>query len=248
MYICIALKQQKKIKKYTMKKTLLFLLSIILVCSVSLSAQKPFSGTIQYSYKIIGTDDPNVTSQVPPPQEKTISEGMSKSVNAQEGITVTIISDGVNKNVTTVLDITGIGAYYIKTEKDKIEEQFKNLEYTFDNTGEKKTIMGYEAEKVIVNILDLETDEEVKLTYYVSKELNNTDALNFMEAPGLVGLVLGQEITSPELGEGVTLVIEATELTPIKKVKPTTFLLPAGSKDIKEAPAEIKQMLGMDEE
>ncbi len=230
-----------------MKKILLLSLSVLFMSSMALMAQKPFVGTVTYSSKITGTDDPNITSQAPGNVEKKISGNMSKTVLTQEGLAVTTIFDGDAMALTIVLDITGMGKYYMKTDKAKIEEQYKTKDFKYEYLEEYKTIAEHKAQKVNVTITDLETDEQNSLVCYVSKELNNSAAINAMEMPGLVGFILSTETPAPELGEGVHLIMEATAVAPSKKIKSVEFLLPSDAKDLKENP-ELMKMLGLDAE
>ncbi len=230
-----------------MKKTLLFLLSMVFVCNFALMAQKPFAGSIHFTTKIEGSDDPNVQAQAGTEITKLYFENKTKTEIAQQGATITTISDGTEKSISVVLDIAGLGKYLIESDPKALAERFQTTEFKYDYTEEYLTIAEVKAQKVNVIAVDLETDEETTMVCYVSKELCATDAYNFAEMPGLVGMVLRTENTSPELGENVKIIMEATEVTAKKKVKLVEFLLPSDAVNIKDAPAEIKQMLGFDE-
>jgi hypothetical protein len=83
---------------------------------------------------------------------------------------------------------------------------------------------------------------------WVTSELGLGDDINFFDHPNLKGYPLRSEIKTELDGENVTVCTTATSVTPDKKIKPTMFLVPSDAKSIKEAPDELKQMLGMSDE
>lgn len=228
-------------------KKVFFVLAVVMMGFVSLvSAQKkPFAGTIKMHSHIEGTDDPNILSQGESDYSIQLFGNYTKTVmSPQEGFGIITISNGDAKNVMTILDIMGMGKYYIEVPAEKIQERLKNINFTYNNTGEKMTIAGYECEKIIVTETDLETDESESAVVYVSTEINNSDAINFQNMPGLVGYPLRMESKQDIDGTEITVVMEATEVLPNKKIKLVDFMLPSDAQDIKTNP-QLMKMLGM---
>lgn len=228
-----------------MKKTLLVLAVVMMGFTALVSAQKPFAGTIKFHTHIEGTEDPNILSQGENDLSTILFGNYTKSVvSPQEGFGITTISNGDAKTVTVLLDIMGMGKYFIETPAEKIQERFKNVKMDYNKTGEKMTIAGYECEKVIVTATDLETDEVDNVVLYVSTAINAGDAINFQQYPGLVGYPMRTEVKTDIDGTQVTVVVEATEVIANKKIKVVDFMLPSDAQDIKTNP-ELMKMLGM---
>ena len=228
-----------------MKKVCL-VLAVVMMGFVSLvSAQKPFAGTIKTHTHIEGTDDPNILSEGESDASVQIFGNYTKMVRSiQEGFGITSISNGDAKSNIVILDIMGMGKYFIETPAEKILEAQKTVKYDYNKTGEKKTIVGYECEKVIVTVTDLETDESKSFVEYVTTGLNVGENINFAETPGLAGYSLRSEIKQDIEGTEVTIVTEATEIIPNKKLKAVDFMMPADAQDIKTNP-QLMKMLGM---
>ncbi|MBP5650516.1 MAG: hypothetical protein J6X01_05510 [Bacteroidales bacterium] len=228
-----------------MKKVCL-VLAVVMMGFVSLvSAQKPFAGTIKTHTHIEGTDDPNILSEGEGDASIQIFGNYTKMVRSiQEGFGITSISNGDAKSNIVILDIMGMGKYYIETPAEKILEAQKTVKYDYDKTGEKKTIAGYECEKVVVTITDLETDESRTFVEWVTMGLNVGENINFAETPGLAGYALRSEVKQDIEGTEVTIITEATEIIPNKKLKVVDFMMPADAQDIKSNP-QLMKMLGM---
>lgn len=227
-----------------MKKLTLFLVALLVVAATTVSGQKPFSGTIKFKSQITGTDDPNILSQTIPDMEMTVFGNLSMIVMSQEGYSVTSITNGDRKISYNVIEITGMGKYYMETPESEINETRKFLEFNYEYLDETKEIAGYSCKKVKSTVVDLETDEEQYATYYVSTEISATALLNFVQYPGLVGFPLRIETSMGETAPDATIVIEATEVVLSKKIKAIDFLLPSDAKNIKEDP-ELMKMFGM---
>ena len=213
--------------------------------SVSLMAQKPFAGNITFEMSAEGCSDPNVTAQLAEQSMEYTVMGNNYRMEMNQGIDVITIANGSNKTYTVVLGIPGYGKYYIQQDEEAIQKKMATTKYDYNYTDEEKTISGYKCKKVIVTATDLETDEEESAVIWVTNELGLGDDINFFEHPGLKGYPLSTEVKTEMNGENVTIITQATKIVPNKKVKPTMFLLPSDAKDIKEAPDELKQMLGM---
>lgn len=227
-----------------MKKVCLIMAVVMMGFMALVSAQKPFAGTIKMHTHIEGTDDPNITSQGESDYSIQIFGNYTKTVVSQEGFGVVNITNGDAKNAVTILDIMGMGKYYIEMSAEKLQETQKNVKYDYNKTGEKKNIAGYDCEKVVVTQTDMETDESVTFVVYVSSALNTGDNINFMETPGLAGYPLRTEVKRDIEGTEITIVTEATEIIPSKKIKAVDFMMPADAQDIHSNP-ELMKMLGM---
>lgn len=228
-----------------MKKIVLVLAVVMMGFTALVSAQKPFAGTIKMHSHIEGTDDPNITSQGESDYSIILFGNYTKTViSPQEGFGITTISNGDAKTVTVLLDIMGMGKYYIETPADKIQEKLKNVKMEYNKTGEKMTIAGYECDKINVTATDLETDETEDMVIYVSTAINAGEAINFQQYPGLSGYPMRTEIKTDVDGTPVTVVVEATEVIANKKIKVVDFMLPSDAQDIKTNP-DLMKMLGM---
>ena len=232
-----------------MKKQIsLWLAVIMLFGTIATFAQKPFAGTITFAWSAEGTDDPNVAAQLAELSQEVILLGNNtKTVLNQMGVGIINITNGDYKLVTTVIDIPGYGKYYVEQDETEVKKKFETTKMDFNYTEESKTIAGYNCKKVVVKMTDLETDEEDEIVLWVTDELMTGEYVNFSTYPGLKGYPLGIEMKKEIDGEEVTLVQKASAVTPSKKIKSTEFLRPSDAKDIKDAPAELKQMFGMDE-
>ena len=228
-----------------MKKVCLVLAVIMMGFVSHVAAQKTFAGTIKTHTHIEGTDDPNILSQGESDASIQIFGNYTKMVRSiQEGFGITSISNGDTKSNVVILDIMGMGKYYVETPAEKILEAQKTLKYDYDKTGEKKTIAGYECEKVIVTMTDLETDESKSFVEWVTNALNVGENINFAETPGLAGYALRSEVKQEIEGTDVTIITEATEIIPNKKLKVVDFMMPADAQDIHTNP-QLMKMLGM---
>ena len=227
-----------------MKKVCL-IMAVVMLGFVSLvSAQKPFAGTIKMHSHIEGTEDPNLLSQGENDYSIQIFGNYTKTVVSQEGFGFTTITNGDAKTAVYIIEIMGMGKYYYEVPTEKIQEAQKNTKYDFNKTGEKKMIAGYEAEKVVVTATDLETDESNTIVVYISSSLNTGSEVNFMEIPGLAGYPLRTEQKRDIEGSEITIVTEATEIIPSKKIKAVDFMMPSDAKDIHSNP-DLMKMLGM---
>lgn len=231
-----------------MKKVTLFLLSVMFLGLSSTFAQKgaaSFTGTITSKVTCTGTTDPNFLAQLPGESTEMICGNRTKTVQVQEGgLGIINISNGDAKVKYFILDIPGMGKYYIEMTGDSIAKQMENLNRDLKYTGEKMTIAGYECEKVIETIVNKETDEENVVVLYVSKDINSGSDINFASHPGLVGYPLRTEQKREYNGDDITIISEATVITPSKKIKPVEFLLPTDAKSIYDSP-ELMKMLGL---
>lgn len=228
-----------------MKKTISLLIVLFTVLSISLSAQKPFAGTIKMQVRAEGTTDANILSQYQGEQEMTVFGNKSKVVQDSEGIGVIYIEDGDNQTTTTVIDLSlmGYGMYY---NIDTVEKpQFTQYDYTYDK-NDTKTIAGYKSYKAVCTITNLETDETRDITMYVTDDLTpNYKSIQFM---GLQGYPLSFMVpVEDENGDvAYTIVQEVLSIKPDKKIKNANFLIPSQAVSVNDMPAELKQMFGME--
>lgn len=231
-----------------MKKLTLILLAVVAFGFITnLSAQKPWAGTIKSKVTCEGTTDPNFLSQLPDESTELVCGNKTKSTQIiQEGFGVISITNGDNKIQYTIFDIVGMGKYYIEVNADTLakakEKNPTKEEIVY--TGEKKNIAGFECEKVNFKVTDLVTDEESVIVLYVSTAICPGDGVNFATYPGVKGFPLRMERTIPYEGSNITLITEAYEVTPSKKIKPIDFLLPSDALSIYDNP-QLMKMLGM---
>lgn len=229
------------------KQITLWMAVIMLFGTITMFAQKPFAGTIVFEYTAVGTDDPNINSQLAQlKNELTIMGNCTKTV-ADMGISVTNITNGDYKFTTTIYDIPGYGKYYIEQDEKEITKAFEKSDIKIEYAGETKTICDYNCKKVNVSVTDKETDEVTTIVLWVTEDLLVGENLNFDKYPGLKGVPLCTEITTDQTGEEITIVCTATSVTPNKKIKSTNFLRPSDSTPLKDAPEDIKKALGYEE-
>jgi hypothetical protein len=227
-----------------MKKLTFLFVAFLVVIATTLTAQKPFSGTIKFKSQITGTEDPNVLANTPPEMEVIVFGNMSKIVFAQEGATISLITDGDKRFINIVYEIPTMGTYYMQTPEKDIKSKYEFIEFKYQYLDEVKMIAGYSCKKVIATITNLETDEEEIVTFYVSNEISSNDFLNFTQYPGLIGYPLRIDQSMEETAPGATLVMEATEVVLSETLSVSSFDLPAKAIDINADP-ELKKMFGM---
>ena len=223
-------------------------MAVLTMGLTSVFAQKgatSFTGTITSKTTCTGTTDPNILAQMPEGTSEMICGNRTKTVQLMDGgVGISSIVNGDAKVNHLIFDIPGMGKYYIETTAEEIAKAFEKMKVDYNYTGEKKTIAGYECEKVVETTVNQETDEETVVILYVSKEINSGSEINFASHPGLVGYPLRTEQTREINGETLTIVTEAESVTPNKKIKPVEFLLPTDAKDVRSNP-DLMKMFGM---
>lgn len=228
-----------------MKKQIRLLLVIaVMLFSANTFAQKPFAGKITFELSAEGTTDPNIAAELAESSIEYIVMGNNYRMNANQGIDIITIANGNSKTYTIILGIPGYGNYYIQQTAEDIEKKAALVKRDYNYTEETREIAGYKCTKVIMTVTNLETDEEESAVLWVTNDLGLGDDINFYDNPGLKGYPLRTEVKTDINGEEVTICTTAKSVTPDKKIKPTQFLLPSDAKDIKDAPDELKQMLG----
>lgn len=228
-----------------MKKILFFLAVIILCFSYSLSAQKPFAGHIHYKISVEGIDDPNFLAQMTESVDVTVFGNKTKTVMNMQGIGIANIVDGDAKMSMTLVEITGMGKYYVELPSDSIEQKLKNQQCDVTYTSETKEIAGYKCKRAEVVITDLETDETTEMVVYVSDDFLATEAVNYSTQYRCVkGYPLRTEVKTMYEGTQITIIQEAMEIKADKKVKAVDFMRPSDAKDLMQDP-EMKKMLGL---
>lgn len=226
------------------KQTRILMVIAMMICTLGAFAQKPFAGKITFEMSAEGTSDPNIAAELAEQSLEYTVMGNCSRMEVSQGIDVITIANGNNKTYTVILGIPGYGKYYIQQTEEDLQKKLATTKYDFKYTEETKTVTGYNCKKVIVTVTDLETDEEITETLWVTTELGLGDDINFYEYPGLKGYVLSSEATKELNGEKITIIQTATKIVPDKKVKATNFLLPSDAKSFDEAPDDLKQMLG----
>jgi hypothetical protein len=228
-----------------MKKISLLLLTIVVIFTTSIFAQKPFSGIITIKTTITGTDDPNITSQKIPDSEIFILGNFTKSVERpQDGVIITSILNGDSAKYDVVFEVPGHSPIIMEIRAEQIKEKMKLYDFKYEYTDEIKVIAGYNCKKVKCTITDLETDEEEIITYYVSNEISNSDRLNFINYPNLIGYPMRIEQEYGEEAPGAILVTEVSSINTVAKIDPIDFLLPSNAEYVKDQ-KELMQKLGI---
>ena len=225
-----------------MKKITLLLLTILMVATSTVFAQKQTGYAITFKITVSGTDDPNILNNVPESKTEYLFGNYAKTVVDAEGYSISSITNGDKKVMDVIFDITGLGKYVVETTEEEMLKERENIKTDVKYSGEHKTIAGYDCEKVVVTTTDNETDEESTTIVYVSKDLNSCAGLNFAAYPGLVGYPLYMEIKQDVQGTEITQVMEATSVVVNKKIKITDFLLPSDGK--KMTREEFAKMFG----
>ncbi|MDL2296682.1 hypothetical protein LJC68_04880 [Bacteroidales bacterium OttesenSCG-928-B11] len=221
-----------------MKRINLLVVTLCLICSVSVSAQKPFAGHVKSEIRIEGTDDVNITANFPMETSSTIMGNKSMTKMDFNGIGQLIIQNGDKSQMTFMMDLTALGMdmYYItKTINPPKTKEYK---YVTDKS-DTKTILGYNCYKVTCTMLDLEDDEETITIYYISDDF--MPGFKHVGDPQFVGYPL---LTIQEVSDATSsykVITEAKEIKADKKVKDATFLLPSSAKPYTEAPEEIQE-------
>ena len=224
---------------------------VAILCGVmTLSAQKPFAGRIQYETSIEGTDDPNLqAAQAGITTEKIVMGNCVKEVVNQSGIGGISITNGDYNIVYYILDISAynMGKYYKETKGEELQKQLAASKCDYEYTNETKDVAGYKCTKVVATITDLESDEESTAVYWVTNDLNVGPNINFAEFPGLKGFPLVIEKQSEYNGVSFTVVQTATLVKADKKIKATEFFRPSDAVTFDEMSPELKAQLGMTE-
>ena len=227
-----------------MKKLSLLFLTVLFITTCSLQAQKQFSGEILFKPKLEGTTDPNLLSSI---ENATIATSIlgnkAKVVQSSDMYSVTSIWDGDKETSIFVIELTGMGKYYKKTSAEAHKDKMKFQDFTYSYENEYKDICGYNCQKVVATVTNLEDDSTTEVIFYVTKEIG-ASKINGGEYPGLEGFPLIVLTPMPEYCDGCMMGLEAIKITP-KKIKDVDFLLPDDAVNIDDTP-EIKAMLGLD--
>lgn len=228
-----------------MKRITLLLTTFCLLLTMSLSAQKPFAGTVKFETRAEGNVDPNVKSHFPAEETVTVMESIEMQTSSGQGINQVSIENAQKNQITIMVDLTamGEGMYYLTKTIGKP----KNMDYKYEaDKSDTKTILGYNCYKVKCTITNLEDDETTEVIYYVSDDFLPNH--KHVGEPGFTGYPL-MTITQVEDGEYVyQLIREAKEIKANKKVKDVTFMLPSTAKPYTEAPEMFQEGFLMFEE
>lgn len=222
---------------------------VALLCGVmTLSAQKPFAGRIQYETTVEGTDDPNVVSSFAGITTEYLVMGNNmKKVISVQGFGQIEITNGDYNVIYNVLDISAfnMGKYFTEVKGDELQKELAKNKMDYEYTQETREIAGYSCKKVIATVTDQESDEESKVVFWVTNDLNVGDNINFATAPGLKGFPLRTE-TDIEMGdETITMIQTASLVKADKKVKAADFYRPSDATPMDEMPDEVKAQLGL---
>ena len=226
-------------------KNLLLSLAAIVLFTMSMSAQKQFTGIIKSKMDVEGENiDAAMKAVFPMEIEMKVLNNKGRTDMNQGGIGITTIVDGDNNKMYQIYDLTigGMGIYYMEmpTKNDK-----QKIDYQYDK-NDKKTILGYECYKATCIVTNLETDETQEIVMYISDDF--LPDFKQMEYGEFKGFPLYTKMKMPGDDHDFFLTTEVIEIKADKKIKPVNFLLPAGAKSFDEAPAKLKAMFGMGEE
>ena len=228
-----------------MKRIVMLVAFFVMAFTVSLSAQKPFAGRIHYTFAVEGIDDPNVLAQMPESTDVIVFGNKTKTVMNMQGVGIQNIVDGDAKMTMTIIEITGMGKYYVEIPADSIEKSLKNQQCDATYTGETKEIAGYLCKRAEVVITDLETDETSEVVVWVSDDFLSSEAINFGSPYRCVkGYPLRTETTREYEDTKFTIIQEAQEIKADKKIKAFDFMRPSDAKNLMEEP-ELKKMFGL---
>lgn len=224
-----------------MKKLTLIITILSMVCCFSLSAQKKngFKGVIKYTYHYEGEIDANLLSQLPKESEEVICGNYLK----QNVSGITQITNADDQIVYLLFDFP-VGAYYISVPKDSIENKRKNMKYDYNYTDDRKNIAGYDCQKVILSVTNLETDDVIKSELFVSEKINSNPDINFENYPGLKGFPLAATQTQELDGAKIVIKSEALSITENKKLKEQEFWITSRFQEVKSV-EELRAKLGM---
>ncbi|MCR4964752.1 MAG: DUF4412 domain-containing protein [Bacteroidales bacterium] len=235
-----------------MKKSISLFIFFALLCGVmTISAQKPFAGRIQFETSVEGTDDPNVVAAFAGVTTEYLVMGNNmKQETSQQGVGSTQITNGDYNISYTIIDISAfnMGKYYMELKGDELKERLAKRKYDYDYTQETKDIAGYKCTKVNCTVTDLESDDETVMVYWVTNDLNVGENINFFNAPGLKGFPLSTETIVETEEMNFTLIQTATTVKADKKIKESAFFRPSDAVPFDEMPAEVKSALGIPEE
>lgn len=202
---------------------------VIAVVGITMSnrvfAQKYFAGTVKVEIKFEG--DINPQKHVPKETTYSIFENKRK-ITETGSITSHFIYDGDSATTTTLYDIVGHGRLgYV--DREFVQRNFANVDFSYAERGDTKTICGYECKGYDVTIVTTneETDEEKigKAIVYTTQAIGKDENINAFQFPGLSGYPLYVE----KEYEGATQITQAKEIK-VGKVKGIEFLIPSDYK------------------
>ncbi|MDN3493970.1 DUF4412 domain-containing protein [Winogradskyella bathintestinalis] len=163
-----------------MKKILLF--SLILLFSVTLTAQEKLSEGVLTTKQTMSSDNEQMNAQL-----KSMGDSNSTSyfkgdksrneTNSPMTGDLTIIVDGATKQMLMLMDNPSIGKKYTVQSMEPKAEDLKNV--TVTKGDETKTILGYECQEYIVSMKQNGQDMEMQMftTDKISAISHNTTAM-----------------------------------------------------------------------
>jgi len=212
--------------------------AIIMGMSTS-TFSKDFKGVINYKITFPGMDvDPSMAAMMPKMAKLSIKGDMSRfEISMGQMGTQVQILNGIDKTVTTCMDMMGQKFYYVETEEDINAELDDKENVSVEIKDETKEIAGYECQKAVITVA--QEGNEMIFTVYFSEEIGsssmNFDNPYFKEVPGAM---LEFEI---DTGGGQMMKMEAVSVDK-KKVADSEFEVPEGFEE--KTHEEIKQMFG----
>ena len=217
---------------------------MILAIVMGISAtgfSKDFKGVINYKISFPGAQmDASMAAMMPKMATLTIRGDMSKLdiLMGQMG-SQTQIFNGIDKTVTTCMDLVPLGQkfYYTESQEDIEADMKEGDEVSIDIKDETKEIAGYECKKAVVTVIKDGT--EMLFTIFFTNEITssslNMDSPYFKDIPGAM---LEFEI---ETGQGQRMKMEAVSVNK-KNVSDSEFEIPEGY--VEKTAEEVEQMFG----
>lgn len=201
----------------------LFIMTVLILSSISLSAQKkakPFTGLVTITISFDGTWDAATLAQQPKTMLMTLSQTKAKTEILAGGASLITITNTIDSSQIVLINAMGT-KIYVKSTKEELladlgEEDLPKINYV----DETKSICGYDAKKAEYITIDEYGDEVITVVYYTDKI--GTPSMNFAgQFHGLNGFPLEYTVTTEE-GK---ITYTVTELK-AKKIKDTEFLIP----------------------
>ncbi len=235
--------------RQTFAKQILVAAVFLLTAGGALQSQKPFEGTLTYSWKMMGSGVEAYAAMMP--ESMTISmRGDMTHMVMQGGMLASMLG-------TMIVDSKKEEMYMVR-EAEKLAYQFSTKVTTgiatdapapkIEKLDEKVTIAGYECEKYEVTKVEMGMEQK----YFVwatealgspGRSLAQNSMASSLSVEGLNGMVLKVMISQANMGIDMTMVLTVTE---VKTSKPSSaiFKVPKGYKIEKKTMEEMGALFG----
>ncbi len=216
---------------------LTFLLSLILLVSTNLNAQKKssdFVGSITYSVTTQGEVDAQVAAQLPTEIIMYYNGAKTRIEQKTSMGSAIIISNAETKEQVVLIDMMG-QKMALKSTKEETESSIAAIAKAEVVIGtETKTIAGYNCKKADF------TQDGKKSTIWITDEINLKNANWQTPYKDINGVMLEYTQISGQDGE-INMLITAKEVKK-EKVKDSMFTVPTGYQEM--SMTEFKKMMG----